>query len=213
MTDLEKPESDVTAHLEYSPETHHQLPDLKGVPQEDLEVYRSFAAKDEEWHAYQTKKLLRKVDIRLLPCLILMYLLNFLDRSNLAQARLGGLEDDLGMKGTDFNLATSILFVVSFESLHTRSHQLTELGVSTYATPLEPPPYSSSSIYLSRPGNVIVGPNLGAPKYCPLIWWSCCGTDMPWDRRSTVLPGRHYAHVFVVYPRGVDISNCLVLFR
>ena len=31
--------------------------------------------------------------------------------SNLAQARLGGLEEDLGMKGTDFNLATSILFV------------------------------------------------------------------------------------------------------
>jgi hypothetical protein len=42
----------------------------------------------------------------------LMYLLNFLDRSNLAQARLGTLEKDLGMKGTDFNLATSILFVV-----------------------------------------------------------------------------------------------------
>lgn len=32
-------------------------------------------------------------------------------RSNLSQARLGGLEEDLGMTGTDFNLATSILFV------------------------------------------------------------------------------------------------------
>ncbi|KAH8591992.1 major facilitator superfamily domain-containing protein [Bisporella sp. PMI_857] len=56
-------------------------------------------------------RLLRKLDWRLLPLLILMYLLNFLDRSNLAQARLGTLEHDLGMKGTDFNLATSILFV------------------------------------------------------------------------------------------------------
>lgn len=40
-----------------------------------------------------------------------VYLFNFLDRSNLAQARQGTLEEDLGMKGTDFNLATSIFFI------------------------------------------------------------------------------------------------------
>ncbi|KAH9429469.1 hypothetical protein MCOR02_009205 [Pyricularia oryzae] len=40
-----------------------------------------------------------------------MYLFNFLDRSNLAQARQGTLEADLGMTGTDFNLATSIFFI------------------------------------------------------------------------------------------------------
>lgn len=34
-----------------------------------------------------------------------------LETSNLSQARLSTLEEDLGMKGTDFNLATSILFV------------------------------------------------------------------------------------------------------
>lgn len=77
-----------------------------------LQIYLAFAAKDAEWKAAQNKKLLKKIDIRLIPFLILMYLLNFLDRSNLAQARLGSLEADLGMKGTDFNLATSILFVV-----------------------------------------------------------------------------------------------------
>lgn len=42
---------------------------------------------------------------------LLVYLFNFLDRSNLAQARQGTLEEDLGMKGTDFNLATSIFFI------------------------------------------------------------------------------------------------------
>ncbi|KAK3315600.1 major facilitator superfamily domain-containing protein [Apodospora peruviana] len=70
-----------------------------------------FAAKDEEWKKETTRALVRKVDIRLLPFLIIMYLLNFLDRSNLAQARQGDLERDLGMTGTDFNLATSIFFV------------------------------------------------------------------------------------------------------
>lgn len=49
--------------------------------------------------------------MRLLPLLIALYALNFLDRSNLAQAREGTLERDLGMSGTDFNLATSIFFV------------------------------------------------------------------------------------------------------
>lgn len=92
-------------------------PCFKGVPADKHQLYLSYAAKDDEWKAYNTKKLLRKVDIRLLPLLILMYLLNFLDRSNLAQARLGTLEEDLGMKGTDFNLATSILFVVSDASV------------------------------------------------------------------------------------------------
>ncbi|KAK9327431.1 major facilitator superfamily domain-containing protein [Lipomyces starkeyi] len=84
---------------------------LKGVKDEDKAYYVLFASKDDEWKAYMTKKLLVKVDFRLLPMLVLMYTLNFLDRSNLSQARLGTLETDLNMTGTDFNLATSILFV------------------------------------------------------------------------------------------------------
>ena len=39
------------------------------------------------------------------------YFLNYIDRNTLASARLNGLEDDLGMEGTDFNTAVSILFV------------------------------------------------------------------------------------------------------
>lgn len=90
---------------------------LKGVPPEQRELYLQFQSKDDEWKEYHSKKLLRRLDFRLLPLIVLMYLLNFLDRSNLAQARLGTLEEDLDMDGTDFNLATSIFFVVSF-SVH-----------------------------------------------------------------------------------------------
>lgn len=70
-----------------------------------------FGTRDAAWHKQQTKKLLWKIDLHLIPFLIIMYLLNFLDRSNLAQARQGSLEKDLRMSGTDFNLATSIFFV------------------------------------------------------------------------------------------------------
>ncbi|KAJ8121306.1 hypothetical protein ONZ43_g2212 [Nemania bipapillata] len=82
-----------------------------GVCDEQIAWFRKFTEADADWHRAMNKRLLRKVDIHLLPLLVLMYLLNFLDRSNLAQARLGTLEKDLGMTGTDFNLATSILFV------------------------------------------------------------------------------------------------------
>ncbi|KAI5865948.1 allantoate permease [Durotheca rogersii] len=74
-------------------------------------LFQQFGSASQEWHTDMSKRLLRKVDLHLLPMLVLMYLLNFLDRNNLSQARLGTLEVDLGMAGTDFNLATSILFV------------------------------------------------------------------------------------------------------
>lgn len=41
--------------------------------------------------------LLRKLDWRLLPAVGILYLLSFLDRSNVANARIEGLATDLGM--------------------------------------------------------------------------------------------------------------------
>ncbi|KAK2011024.1 major facilitator superfamily transporter [Colletotrichum eremochloae] len=76
-----------------------------------VEWAHHFTDQDEAWHKAMDKSLLKRVDRRLMPMLVIMYLLNFLDRSNLAQARQGTLEKDLGMTGTDFNLATSIFFV------------------------------------------------------------------------------------------------------
>lgn len=75
--------------------------------------YAQFVANGEEWRTAFEKKLMRKVDFRLIPLLVIMYINNFIDRSALGQARLGTLEEDLGMDptGTQFNLAISILFV------------------------------------------------------------------------------------------------------
>ncbi|KAI9371091.1 major facilitator superfamily domain-containing protein [Aspergillus egyptiacus] len=91
--------------------TTHGDAQRQKVQFEQDELYQAYASKSAEWHKQMTRKLMRKVDFHLLPLLVLMYLLNFLDRNNLSQARLGTLEEDLNMTGTDFNLATSILFV------------------------------------------------------------------------------------------------------
>jgi hypothetical protein len=53
-----------------------------------------------------TKRLVRKIDWVLLPFLALLYLLSFLDRTNIGNARLAGLEKSLGMKGLDYNVST-----------------------------------------------------------------------------------------------------------
>lgn len=64
-----------------------------------------------EERARLEKVLVKKVDLRLLPMLILMYLMNYLDRNNIAAARLAGLEDELGLTGTQYLTCVSILFV------------------------------------------------------------------------------------------------------
>lgn len=55
--------------------------------------------------------LVKKIDLRLLPTLIVMYLMNYLDRNNIAAARLAGLEEELNLTSTQYLTAVSILFV------------------------------------------------------------------------------------------------------
>ncbi|KAG7663843.1 uncharacterized protein J8A68_002703 [[Candida] subhashii] len=57
------------------------------------------------------KKTTRKIDLRMMPMLIYIYILNYLDRSNIAAARLGFLEEDLGLVGNQYQTCVSILFV------------------------------------------------------------------------------------------------------
>ncbi|MCJ1435677.1 hypothetical protein MMC27_005052 [Xylographa pallens] len=64
----------------------------------------------EERHRLE-RALVRKIDFRLLPMIIIMYILNYLDRNNIASARLAGLETDLKLTSTQYQTSVSILFV------------------------------------------------------------------------------------------------------
>lgn len=97
--------------IEHKKKVIEEAAKKRGIDEQQVARFRQFTEADAEWHRAMNKKVMRKVDIHLLPLLVIMYLLNFLDRNNLSQARLSTLEQDLGMSGTDFNLATSILFV------------------------------------------------------------------------------------------------------
>ncbi|TFK23509.1 MFS general substrate transporter [Coprinopsis marcescibilis] len=60
--------------------------------------------------ARRTGQLLRKMDWNIVPFLSLLYLLSFLDRTNIGNARLDTLENDLGMQGLDYNVALAVFF-------------------------------------------------------------------------------------------------------
>lgn len=57
------------------------------------------------------KKLRWKCDLHVLPTLSLLYLLAFIDRVNIGNARIQGLEEDLKMKGQDYNVALFVFFI------------------------------------------------------------------------------------------------------
>ncbi|PVI04227.1 MFS general substrate transporter [Periconia macrospinosa] len=57
------------------------------------------------------RRLLRKLDLRLIPMICWIYLMNFMDRVNIGNARLYDLEKELGMTGSDYNLAVAVLFI------------------------------------------------------------------------------------------------------
>ena len=69
-----------------------------------------------EERQHRETALVRKIDFRLLPMIILMYIMNYLDRNNIAAARLAGLQDPpskggLALNSTQYLTALSILFV------------------------------------------------------------------------------------------------------
>ncbi|KAF9932844.1 hypothetical protein FBU30_007175 [Linnemannia zychae] len=59
----------------------------------------------------EIKRVRWKVDKRLVPLLFVMYLCSFLDRANIGNAKVAGLEEDLNLRPGEFNIALSIFYV------------------------------------------------------------------------------------------------------
>ncbi|KAJ7906985.1 major facilitator superfamily transporter [Mycena leptocephala] len=58
------------------------------------------------------RRLVRKLDLRLLPCLALTYLLAFIDRTNAGNARVAGLATELHLGNWGFNIGTCLYYVM-----------------------------------------------------------------------------------------------------
>lgn len=61
-----------------------------------------------------TRRLIRKIDLRLLPVLAVIYAFALIDRVNLPNARIAGMDDDLELSvGDRYSLVVMIFFVSS----------------------------------------------------------------------------------------------------
>lgn len=82
--------------------------DVKVLQDENMpEILRQFST--DELQAME-KKLVRRIDFRSLPILIILFLLNILDRNAIANARLGGLEESLNIDDRQYQTAVMILW-------------------------------------------------------------------------------------------------------
>ena len=69
-----------------------------GLSDEDTDFFENFPPE-------KRKAMIRKVDLRLVPVLALLYLISHIDRSNIGNAKVEGLTEDLNMDGIQYNIA------------------------------------------------------------------------------------------------------------
>ncbi|KAI1768929.1 MFS general substrate transporter [Hypoxylon sp. FL1150] len=57
------------------------------------------------------RRLVRKIDLHVYPILFLIYIMSFLDRINISNARIMGMTKDLDLRGNRFNIALFVFFI------------------------------------------------------------------------------------------------------
>ncbi|KAK2008883.1 major facilitator superfamily transporter [Colletotrichum eremochloae] len=65
-----------------------------------------------EWTEDEERAIRRKLDWHTVPLVTLLYLLCFLDRANIGNARIQGMRDDINIEGYRFNWALSVFYIV-----------------------------------------------------------------------------------------------------
>ncbi|KAJ4315851.1 hypothetical protein N0V94_005737 [Neodidymelliopsis sp. IMI 364377] len=87
-----------------SPPEHLHILMRAGISEEDAQFMHDISNEEQD-------KIFHKVDWRLCPVLAILYLISHLDRANIGNAKIEGLEASLGMTGTDYNIALMMFFI------------------------------------------------------------------------------------------------------
>ncbi|KAF4126161.1 MFS transporter [Geosmithia morbida] len=75
-----------------------------GLTEDEAEFYASFSPQ-------RRKNVTKKIDRRLVPILAILYLISHIDRANIGNAKIEGLNTDLGLNGLQWNIVLSLFFV------------------------------------------------------------------------------------------------------
>lgn len=119
-TELQDVEQAVTTTTEKGEHHTHSaaLPDLQKSTtidtlhnDEAVKVLATYAG-DSEWTAAEEKQVVKKIDRRLLPLLVLTYGLQYYDKAMLSQAAIFGLRKDLQLtKGNRYSFSSAIFYL------------------------------------------------------------------------------------------------------
>ncbi|KAF2015069.1 MFS general substrate transporter [Aaosphaeria arxii CBS 175.79] len=98
-----------------------QKPDVKefstakDVELDEPSPYRNLSPEDaalmRSYEGERGRKVVRKIDYRLVPVMAVLYLLAHIDRGNIGNAKIEGMDKDLGLTGNQYNIASTIFFV------------------------------------------------------------------------------------------------------
>ncbi|KAG5652486.1 hypothetical protein H0H81_004842 [Sphagnurus paluster] len=69
------------------------------------------------------KALVKKIDRRIVPTIWVLYTLSYLDRANIGNAKIGGMERDLHLSSTQYSVVL-LLFFVSYVIFEVPSNML-----------------------------------------------------------------------------------------
>lgn len=94
-SDLPEKEPEVVLEVEHGASEEKRQYMARGLSSDEADFLLSLSEKEKS-------QIYHKVDRRLVPMLALLYLIAHLDRANIGNAKIEGIEADLGMKGVDY---------------------------------------------------------------------------------------------------------------
>lgn len=87
---------------------------------------------DDQVNEEENKKLLRKIDLCLLPLLTLSYMLQFLDKQTLNFASIMGMIKDLDLRGSQYSLSGSMFYIGYLSFSYPASFLMVRLPLGKY---------------------------------------------------------------------------------
>lgn len=96
-----------------SPNISQTPPDISGDEKTSTAELEKARPTREEIHIDPSldKRITRKFDKHIVPWLFGLWLLAFIDRSNIGNARIDGLATELNLDGNKFNIALAIFYI------------------------------------------------------------------------------------------------------
>lgn len=85
--------------------------DTKGTESGSATPTRSTQNVSSKVDAAMEKRITRKIDMRLVPMLCMLYLTAYLDRTNIGNAKLYGLEKELNLPSNGYNTAIWVFYL------------------------------------------------------------------------------------------------------